>query len=1052
MKPFRFFVAASPLAVSFTQCIRHIAIIFALLLLAATARAVTGPNATETNGFPWVVPLSFGPDGLSFLGSGSYITNGVVLTASHNVNTANLVTPGGVTNGIGQTADRVTIGGQQYFALGVQDPLYTGASADPNDIGLYLVLNQPAVPGGVFPTLATTNDAPLTTGSIVSVLGYGKSTNGLPIFGTMMMTNAAQTAIMTGGIPNVTANTYAFTKPGSSELTDGGDSGGPYISNNKIVAVHTTGFTTGTVKTAAMGVRVDSHTDFVTGNGQNVGGGVYQSTLVRFVDGGNTTWSTAARWGRATTNAAVVPQNNDIAILDPTVNSDSGITVTLDVDSANLNGLLNDVNLQVNGHRLSVTGGSGALNGGIIGVGGGAGSVMNIASSLDNEGTVNVTQNGQAYIGSGLATGYTTYNTALFNGSNSTVTVTASSLAVTNVNRHTQILNSDASSTITLQGDGSGAGTITADRVDSYGLVQLQERSLLDLDNAYFNEIPGRLFISGGATGNSTGDVFQLINWGTVNVNTGGVLVADAIINNFGPMSVIGGSVLTTNFNVLAITNFGANLAFTARASTTGTVLMTSGNFGVTNAAKNAQLLVTTGTFTMNGGNLNADRIVVTNGALSQFALNGGVVTSSFTSVGNGSTFYVGSNAVAASLVLIDNTHTFNNGLDIATTANSTGSVFFGGSQLIVTNNMIRVGVLGSGQMTVSNGTVSVGASTGPTPLLVGALDGSQGTLTINSGTLNSAGPLRIGDTAAATGTVWVTGGQMVTTNTFSFVGNAGTGQLTMSNGMYLSAGIVVGFSAGSQGLYTMAGGTNILSGSFPNLSAGDQAGATGTVLMTGGSIVVTNGSTMIGNSGIGQLIISNTTMQARDVTIAAQLGSRGTFTLNMGTLTTSGLLNNTNGFIKGVGTIDGSVVSAGTISPGFSPGRIFITSNLTLQATSTVLMELGGTATNEYDQIFIGQNWQAGGTLSVSLINAFDPALSNSFHIFDFASSGGDFSVTNLPALDPGLGWDTSELMSDGDITVVGVPEPSTCVLVFGACAGLSLLRRKKRNHRPLP
>jgi hypothetical protein len=168
-----------------------------------------------------------------------------------------------------------------------------------------------------------------------------------------------------------------------------------------------------------------------------------------------------------------------------------------------------------------------------------------------------------------------------------------------------------------------------------------------------------------------------------------------------------------------------------------------------------------------------------------------------------------------------------------------------------------------------------------------------------------------------------------------------------------------------------------------------------------------------------------------------------------MGTLATSGLLNNTNGFIKGIGTIDGSVVSAGTISPGFSPGRIFITSNLTLQATSTVLMELGGTDTNDYDQIFIGKNWQAGGTLFVSLINAFDPALSNSFHIFDFATSGGEFALTNLPALDPGLAWDTSELMTDGDIVVIGVPEPSTCVLVLGACTGLSLLRRRKQNRR---
>jgi T5SS/PEP-CTERM-associated repeat protein len=1052
MKAFYLFGTASPLTAMSTWRTRRIATFFTLFLLAANARAVNGPGTVATNGFPWVVALTFGAEGDGFLGSASYITNGVVLTAAHNINSVNLVTAGNVTNSIGRTIDSVNIGGQQYFALGVQDPLYAGAAGDPNDIGLYLVLNAPAVPGGLFPTLAKPGSVPLTTGNTIQVLGFGKSApGGLPIYGTMTMTNPAI---------NVTYNQYTFTQPPSLDLTDPGDSGGPYVSNNVIYAVHTTGITTFGVKTGATGTRVDNHYGFATGDGQT-NGVSSPATLVRLKGTANTTWSAAASWARASTNFAAVPQTDDIAILNPTVNNQATI-VTLDVDTAALGGLLNDVTLNVNGHALNVTstsgaaigGNSGVLNGGNINVSGGAGSVMNVSASFDNEGgTLAVGQNGQAYIGGALPTGYTTFNTALFNGSNGTVAVTAGgSLAVTNVNRMTTLLNSDATSVISVKGDGTGAANVVADRVDSYGVFQVGQRSLLDLNNAFFNEFPGQLQISGGAAGNGTGDVFQLFSFGTVNVSTGGTLVADAVINNFGSMTVAGGSVLTTNFTLSFVTNIAANIQVTALASTTGTVLMTSGNIGVTNAAKNGQLLVGTGTLTMNGGNLNADQIVVTNGAVSQFLLNGGVVTSSFTQVANGSTFYVGSNAVAASLVLIDNTHSFNNGLDIAVTANSTGSVFFGGTQLLLTNNMLRVGVLGSGQMTVSNGTVSVGASAGPMPVLVGALGGSQGTLTIQSGTLNSAGPLRIGDAAAATGTVWVTGGQMVTTNTFSFVGNAGTGQLMMSNGMYLSAGIVVGYSAGSQGTMAIAGGTNILSGAFPTLTAGDQAGATGTVLMTGGSLVVTNGSTTIGNFGVGQLTISNTTMQAAGVTISSQLGSLGTLTLNSGTLVTTGLFNGTNGFVKGVGTISGNMTSAGTISPGFSPGRIFITSNLTLQATSTVLMELGGTATNLYDQIFIGNNLQVDGTLDVSLINAFEPALSNSFHIFDFASSGGEFALTNLPALDPGLGWDTSDLMSDGDISViaVAVPEPSTCVLVFGACAGLSLLRRRKKIIPP--
>ena len=576
-------------------------------------------------------------------------------------------------------------------------------------------------------------------------------------------------------------------------MTDPGDSGGPYIFNNTIVGVHTFGNKT----TVSGGTRVDNHYGFSTGDGQTNGAGASPATLVCLKAAVNTSWNTAASWGRASTNFAAMPQTDDIAILDPTANSDAGAVVTLNVDTAALGGLLNDVTLNVNGHALNVTsttgaaigGNSGVLNGGKINVSGAAGSVMNVSASFDNEGgTLAVGQNGQAYIGGALPTGYVTFNTALFNGSNATVAVTAGgSLAVTNGDRKTAIINSDASSTISVKGDGTGAASIVADRVDSYGVVQVGQRGLLDLNNAFFNEFPGQLQISGGAAGNGTGDVFQLISFGAVNVSTGGTLVAEAVLSNFGSMTVAGGSVLTTNFTLTFITNIAPNVQVTALASTTGTVTMTSGNIGVTNAAKNGQLWIDTGTFTMNGGNLNADQILVTNGAVSQFSLNGGVVTSSFTRVANGSTFYIGSNAVAASLVLIDNTHSFNNGLDIAVTANSTGSVFFGGTQLLVTNNMIRVGVLGSGQMTVSNGAVTAGNLNGPVPVLVGALGGSQGTLTIQSGTFNSAGPLRIGDAAAATGNVWMTGGQLVMTNANTFIGSDGVRQLTMSNGLYLS-------------------------------------------------------------------------------------------------------------------------------------------------------------------------------------------------------------------------------------------------------------------------
>jgi hypothetical protein len=488
MKAFCLRGTASPMAVMSPRRIRRIATIFALFLLAANAQAVNGPGTVATNGFPWVVALTFGNNGGGFLGSGSYITNGVVLTCAHNINSEDLITAGNATNSIGRTINSVNIAGQQYFALGVSDPLYNpGVVGDPNDIGLYLVLNGPdvpTVPWGPVPTLAKPGSVPLTTGNTIQVLGFGASApGGSPIYGTMTMTNPAV---------NVTYNQYVFTKPPSADVLTNGDSGGPMIFNNTIVGVSTYG----DLATFSGGTRVDNHYGFITGDGQTNAAAASPAALVRLKGTANTTWNTPGSWARASTNFAAVPQTDDIAILNPIVNS-TGTVVTLNVPTAALGGLLNDVTLNVNGGALNVTsttgtgtgGNSGVLNGGNINVSGAAASVMNVSASFDNEGgTLAVGQNGQAYIGGALPTGFVTYNTALFNGSNGTVAVTAGgSLAVTNGNRRTTIFNGDATSVISVKGDGTGAATLIGDQMDSYGLVQVGQRGSLGISNQFFN-------------------------------------------------------------------------------------------------------------------------------------------------------------------------------------------------------------------------------------------------------------------------------------------------------------------------------------------------------------------------------------------------------------------------------------------------------------------------------------------------------------------------------------------------------------------------------------
>jgi T5SS/PEP-CTERM-associated repeat protein len=141
-----------------------------------------------------------------------------------------------------------------------------------------------------------------------------------------------------------------------------------------------------------------------------------------------------------------------------------------------------------------------------------------------------------------------------------------------------------------------------------------------------------------------------------------------------------------------------------------------------------------------------------------------------------------------------------------------------------------------------------------------------------------------VGFNAGATGTVWLTGGQLFTTNEYSYVGIDGIGRMTVSNGTWMTDVAVVGLDPGSQGTLSFAGGTNSLS-SF--LTAGFNAGATGTVWLTGGQLTMTNSVAMVGHYGVGRMTVSNGTWQASGVNIGVLAGGRGTLTTAGGSLIT---------------------------------------------------------------------------------------------------------------------------------------------------------------------
>ena len=146
---------------------------------------------------------------------------------------------------------------------------------------------------------------------------------------------------------------------------------------------------------------------------------------------------------------------------------------------------------------------------------------------------------------------------------------------------------------------------------------------------------------------------------------------------------------------------------------------------------------------------------------------------------------------------------------------------------------------------------------------------------------------------------------------------------------------------------------------------------------------------------------------------------------------------------LKGGGTVLGNVLVRGRTSPGSSAGVLTV-GDITYADGSMLEIELGGTARGtQYDVLDAdgAVTLQTGSRLRVLFLGAFTPADGDTFDVLDFASLTGTFTTLNLPALDPGLTWDTGRLYADGVLEVV--PEPATLALV--ALGALAVIRRRR-------
>ncbi|MBL8471596.1 MAG: hypothetical protein JNM98_07355, partial [Rhodocyclaceae bacterium] len=290
------------------------------------------------------------------------------------------------------------------------------------------------------------------------------------------------------------------------------------------------------------------------------------------------------------------------------------------------------------------------------------------------------------------------------------------------------------------------------------------------------------------------------------------------------------------------------------------------------------------------------------------------------------------------------------------------------------------VGALGSGSLGFTQGGTFAFGGTGDRVIdgmnfIFTDLTVPDGSLTVQSGslTLNGATNIPAGVTLGVNGGTLTNNGTLNIVGVFANTGGTfdGSGAMTSSGNVSLGGGTFTN-SITNTGTVTVASGATFTQ-MFTNQ---------GTFNLPAGSVSFSNGFTQ---SGGGTVNLGNTMAGPGNMTV----GGSG-FTLADGT-------------VSGTGTISGNVtIGNGLLNPGYSPGALTISGDLTLAAGSTTRIELGGTtAGNTYDVVSVTGHVTLDGVLNVLPYGSYTPAAGDSFAFMHFGSVSGSFSSQNLPS-----GW----------------------------------------------
>src|SRR5229473_3081560 len=298
--------------------------------------------------------------------------------------------------------------------------------------------------------------------------------------------------------------------------------------------------------------------------------------------------------------------------------------------------------------------------------------------------------------------------------------------------------------------------------------------------------------------------------------------------------------------------------------------------------------------------------------------------------------------------------------------SNSVNNVIgvFGGGLTNMNNTIEGAGHIGNTQAGVNNKGKIIANQ--PTALIIDAAGFSNpGTLIVNNGSLmNITGPFSNFSGTTLTGGTYMVSGTLQF-NGANIVNDAAKITLTGAPSAIIDQAANDGlrnFAAiTSKGSLTLHSKKALVTpGDFSN--AGKLTVATGTKFTTGGAYTQTGGTTTV------------------DGTLTAPAGT-----------------SIQGGKVFGKGTIASTVVSSGAFTAGDSPTKTgkLSPSTYTQNANGSLNIAIGGlTAGTQYGQLAVANGASLNGTLNLTLINNFLPAVGNTFTILTTSARSGQFAT----------------------------------------------------------